>query len=350
VARILVTGGSGYFGSLLAERLAAAGDTCRLFDLVSPDEPRDRDAAGPSSEFVQGDVRDKTSIRAACEGIEVLYHCVAQVPLARDRALFDSVNIDGARNTLDAAHDAGVRKVVLLSSSAVFGRPPYNPVTEETPPAPVEAYGRAKLEAELLARRFHDEHGLSISIIRPRTILGHGRLGIFQLLFDWVADGRSAYVLGKGDNTYQFVHAEDLADASIRSADRDGFRLYNIGGRSPCTMRESLEGLATHAGTGSRVRSLPAAPAALGMRILSQARLAPFAAYHWLMYAESLYFDGSRARDELEFEPKWENVEMLCQSYDWYLAHREEVKASRDRSAHRSPVQEGLLRALRWIS
>jgi nucleoside-diphosphate-sugar epimerase len=341
---ILVTGGSGYFGSLLAERLTAAGERCRLFDLVAPDE------VAEGSEFVWGDVRDKTAIRSACEGIDVLYHCVAQVPLARDRELFDSVNIEGARNTLEAAHEAGVRKVVLLSSSAVFGRPAHNPVTEETPPRPVEAYGRAKLEAERVARRFHDERGLPISIIRPRTILGHGRLGIFQLLFDWVADGRSAYVLGQGDNVYQFVHAEDLAEASIRAAERDGFSIYNIGGRSPCSMRESLEGLARHAGTGCRIRSLPKGPAVLAMRALSQARLAPFAAYHWLMYAESLYFDGSRARDELGFEPHWANVEMLCQSYDWYLAHREQVKASVDRSAHRSPVQEGVLRALRWMS
>ena len=343
-SRTLITGSSGYFGSLLAEKLHERGDACRLFDLVEPDEP-------PSgSEFVRGDVRDFASIRSACSEIDVLYHCVAQVPLARDRELFESVNVGGANNMLEAAHDAGVRKVVLLSSSAVFGRPPYNPVTEDTPPRPLEAYGRAKLDAESLARRFSDERGMDISVIRPRTILGHGRLGIFQLLFDWIADGRDAYVLGSGDNVYQFVHAEDLAEACLLSARREGFSVYNIGGREPCTMRESLEGLTRHAGTGSRVRSLPKAPAVLGMRVLSTLRLAPFAAYHWLMYAESLYFDGAKARRELGFEATWSNVAMLCQSYDWYLANREAVRQATDRSAHRSGVREGVLRALRWLS
>jgi hypothetical protein len=86
------------------------------------------------------------------------------------------------------------------------------------------------------------------------------------------------------------------------------------------------------------------------MSVLSTLRLAPFAAYHWLMYAESLYFDDAKARRELGFEATWSNIDMLCQSYDWYLAHREMVQQSKDRSAHRSPVSQGLLRALRWLS
>ncbi len=344
VPRTLITGGCGYFGSLLAQMLHQRGEACRLFDLVKPDP------APIGSEFVQGDIRDPAAIRAACSGIEVVYHCVAQVPLARDRELFESVNVGGARTTLEAAHAAGVRKIVLLSSSAVFGRPAHNPVNEDTAPRPLEAYGRAKLDAENLAHRFHAEHGLDISVIRPRTILGHGRLGIFQILFEWVAEGRNTYVLGTGDNVYQFVHAEDLATASILSAEREGFSVYNIGGRTPCTMRESLEGLTRHADTGSRVRSLPTAPAVLGMKLLSGLHLAPFAAYHWLMYGESLYFDGAKAARELGFEPRWSNVDMLCQSYDWYLANRDTVHQSNDRSAHRSPVSEGVLRALRWLS
>lgn len=342
--RVLITGASGYFGSLLAAKLHERGESCRLFDLVRPEE------APAGSELVVGDIRDPAAIRSACEGVEVLYHCVAQVPLARDRQLFESVNVQGAQNTLEAARDARVEKVVLLSSSAVFGRPPHNPVTEDTPTLPLEAYGRAKLEAEELARRFHDEQGLDISVIRPRTILGHGRLGIFQLLFDWVAEGRNAYVLGAGDNVYQFVHAEDLAEACMLSAAREGFSIYNIGGRAPCTMRESLEGLVRHAGTGSRVRSLPRTPAVLGMNALSQLRLAPFAAYHWLMYAESLYFDGAKAKQELGFEPTWGNVDMLCQSYDWYLANRDTLQQGQQRSAHRSPVSQGVLRVLRMLS
>ena len=109
---------------------------------------------------------------------------------------------------------AGVGKVVHTSSSAVFGVPASNPVLPTTVPSPVEAYGRAKLAAEWACLDAASK-GLDVTIVRPRTILGHGRLGIFGILFDWVADGADVFVLGDGDNRYQFVHADDLADVCL---------------------------------------------------------------------------------------------------------------------------------------
>ena len=132
------------------------------------------------------------------------------MPLAKDRGQFWSVNRDGTRILLDAARQAGVGKVVYTSSSAVFGIPEAVPVTIDTRPNPGEDYGRAKLAGEDLCRAAN-AGGLDVSIIRPRTILGHGRLGIMQILFDWVATGRDVPVFDGGHSTYQFVHADDLA-------------------------------------------------------------------------------------------------------------------------------------------
>src|SRR6476469_3477539 len=143
---VLVTGGSGYFGSIVSELALARGDVVRIFDLNPPG------ATLAEAEFVKGDVRDPTAIRAACEGVDVVFHNVAQVPLAKDRELFDAVNVTGTAHLLVAAREAGVAKVVHTSSSAVFGIPAHNPVTEATPGMPLEAYGRAKLRAELLCR------------------------------------------------------------------------------------------------------------------------------------------------------------------------------------------------------
>src|SRR5690606_20287541 len=156
------------------------------------------------------------AVRAASEGVDAVLHNVAQVPLARDRELFRSVNVTGTANVLLAARDAGVAKVVHTSSSAIFGIPERNPVTEDTPGRPVEAYGRAKLDAEHLCRDAA-EAGLDVTIVRPRTILGHGRLGIMAVLFELVAAGAPVFVLGRGENRYQFVHADDLADACLRA-------------------------------------------------------------------------------------------------------------------------------------
>ena len=213
VGRLLITGGAGYFGSVLADRARAEGHEVRIFDL---NPPEDRTA-----DHVVGDVRDLDALRGACDGVDAILHNVAQVPLAKDRELFWSVNVVGTANVLLAARDAKVAKVVHTSSSAIFGIPESNPVVEDTPPHPLEAYGKAKLEGELLC---HDAaaSGLDVSIVRPRTVLGHGRLGIMAILFEFVADGAPVFVLGKGDNRYQFVHADDLADACLRAAQRPG--------------------------------------------------------------------------------------------------------------------------------
>ncbi len=339
----LITGGSGYFGCVLRDRLRATGTAVRVFDLVDvEDRPAD-------VEFVAGDIRDRDAVRAACAGIDVVYHNVAQVPLAKDRDLFWSVNHGGTDNLLQAARAVGVRKIVHTSSSAIFGIPARNPVDETVEPRPRESYGEAKLAAErAVADAVRD--GLDVTVIRPRTVVGHGRLGIFQILFDWVEDGRRIPVLGTGDNVYQFVHADDLADACIKAAARPGAAVYNIGAERFGTMRQTLEALCRHAGTGSTVYSVPRRLAVAAMRLTSALRLSPLGDYHALMYGRSLYFDITRAKVELGWQPHASNDEMICESYDWYRTHKVQVARSNGQSAHRSAVRQGILRLVKHLS
>lgn len=336
---VLVTGGSGYFGSILVERALAAGSTVRVLDL---------NPAPAGAESVVADVRDLDAVRQACDGVDVVLHNVAQVPLARDRHLFWSVNVAGTANVLLAAREAGVSKVVHTSTSAVYGIPEENPVDELTPPRPLEAYGRAKLEAEVLCRQAAAD-GLDVSIVRPRTILGHGRLGLMAVLFELVAEGAPVFVFDGGHNRYQLVHAEDLASACLLASEHEGAASYNIGASEFGTMRETLSALCEHAATGSRVRSVPSAPARVAMRAMAAVGQGPFAPYHWLLYGESLWFDTTRARDELGWNPRHSNASMVIESYDWFLEHRHELGGA-GRSHHQSPVRLGALRALRWLS
>ena len=153
-----------------------------------------------------------------------------------------------------AARDAEVAKVVHTSSSAIFGIPESQPGGRGHAAAP--ARGVRPGEAARPSCSCHDAvaAGLDVTIVRPRTVLGHGRLGIMAILFEFVADGAPVFVLGAGDNRYQFVHADDLADACLRAARRPGPAMYNIGVREFGTMRETLQALVDHAGTGSHVR------------------------------------------------------------------------------------------------
>ena len=215
-------------------------------------------------------------------------------------------------------------------------------------PKPEEAYGHAKLAAEwacLDAAR----NGLDVTIVRPRTILGHGRLGIFGILFDWIADGADPIVLGDGSNRYQFVHAEDLADACIAAGATERPGVFNIGTDRFGTMYETLDHLCAHAGTGARVRRLPSGPAAAGMQITARLGLTPFAPYHWLMFSKSMWFDIAAAERQLGWTPKWSTDEMFAQSYDWFVAHRTETRDA-DASHHRRSAQQGVLAGVKHLT
>lgn len=340
--QVLVTGGSGYLGELTTRAAAERGDRVRVLDLV---ENQDRPG---HVEFVRADIRDLRAVERAVQGVEVVHHQVAQVPLAKDRAQFHGVNVDGTRILLECALQAGVRKVVLVSSSAIYGVPTRNPVTLATPPNPREAYGRAKLDGEELAAHYV-ARGLEVAIVRPRTVLGLGRLGIFQILFEWVRRGRPLYLLGSGHNRYQFVHAADLVDLCVRAGDAKGSGSYLGGAERFGTMRELLEGLVAHAGTRSPVRSLPFRATQLAMYATSKLGLSPLGDYHALMYGREMWFDVSETRAALGWTPRWSSAEALAESYDWYVAHREEVLARRGASHHRSAVKLKALRLLEYL-
>jgi nucleoside-diphosphate-sugar epimerase len=338
----LVTGGAGYFGDLLTRKLLERGDYVRILDIHRPV------ANYPGTEVIQGDIRDPDVVLSACEGMEIVFHNAAQVAMAKNRELFWSVNHDGTKNLLEGCLSRAVKKVVYTSSSAVYGIPKANPVTEETVPTPVEDYGRAKLAGENLCRAYTVK-GLDVSIVRPCTILGHGRLGIFQILFEWVREGKNIPVLNHGNNVYQFVHAADFADVCIRASAAKGAEDFNCGTDRFGTMREVLQHLCRHADSGAKVRSLPMWPIVAAMNLSAALGVSPLASYHASMYGRSLYFDISKARNQLGWVPRFSNDEMFVESYDWYLANRAAVLAGTDSSQHRSAVNQGVLKLLHWF-
>jgi nucleoside-diphosphate-sugar epimerase len=156
-------------------------------------------------------------------------------------------------------------------------------------------------------------------------------------------------VLGDGTNRYQFVHAEDLADACILAGNREGPGVFNIGTDRFGTMFETLDRLCSHAGTGAEVRRVPAGLAAVGMEMTARLGLTPFAPYHWLMYSKSMWFDITDAREQLGWSPKWSTDDMFAQSYDWFVTHRSETTDA-NASHHRRSARQGLLSGLKHIT
>lgn len=332
----LVTGGSGYFGQVLSKQLLEQGTHVRVFDLNFPG------FSHPNLEFFKGTILDRNAVKQALSGVNKVFHNAAQNPLAKDVGLFWSVNKDGTQIIADESAAAGVEKLIYTSSTAVYGGGKSNPVTENTEPSPAEDYGRAKLAGEIICKKAMRHHRLDVAIVRPRTILGHGRLGIFQILFDWIERSLEIPVLAGGNNRYQFVHADDLAWACVAASDVKGFAEYNIGAAEFGTMRELLQAVIDHAGTKSRIKSIPMWPTTLAASLASALGLSPLGPYHLLAYGRSMYFDISKAQKELGYAPKYSNSQMIIDAYDWYRANKASVIEC-GASHHKSPVKQQIL-------
>jgi nucleoside-diphosphate-sugar epimerase len=158
------------------------------------------------------------------------------------------------------------------------------------------------------------------------------------------------WVVGKGDNRYQFVYAPDLADACVRAVEVPGPGTYNVGSDHVKTLREVYEHVIAGAGTGARVASLPRAPTVAAMRLASALHLSPLGPYHWRMIAEDFMFDTSRIKAELGWSPTLTNEEMLAEAYKGYDRDHEEIHHRSDVSAHRQPAKMGAIRILKWLS
>lgn len=338
----LVTGGSGYFGQSLSKQLLEQGTHVRVFDLSRPD------FSHPNLEFFKGTILDRNAVKQAVSGVNKVFHIAAQNPLAKDVRLFWSVNKDGTQIIADESAAAGVGNLIYTSSTAVYGSGKSNPVTESTEPCPAEDYGRAKLAGEIVCKRAMQRHSLDVAIVRPRTILGHGRLGIFQILFDWIEGGLDIPVLAGGNNRYQFVHADDLAWACVAASDVKGFAEYNIGAAEFGTMRELLQAVIDHAGTKSRIKSIPMWPTTLAASWASALGLSPLGPYHSLAYGRSMYFDISKAQKELGYAPKYSNSQMIIDAYDWYQANKS-LLSNDGTSPHKAPVKKKSLALIPYI-
>lgn len=344
-SRWLVTGGGGFLGRSLVHRLLDAGHDVRVYDTAAPGTF----PLATKVDYVQGDVRDAAALDAATHGCDYVVHTAAALPIHRSKKFIHDVNVGGMKNVLDAAVRHKVKGVVFTSSTAVYGLPKHHPITEESPMVPVGPYGESKVEAELLCREYRKK-GLHVGILRAKTFLGPGRLGVFEILFDWIRDGKRIYLIGKGHNKYQLLDVDDLVDGILLAATKpEGNDDFNLGATTYGSLREDLTALFKEAGTKSRFAPLPAGLSIAALWTLDKLRLSPLTKWHYGTMSKDSYVATAKAETNLGWHAKRSNQEALIAAYRWYHAHRAEF-AGKTGTGHTVPWSQGILRWLRKVS
>ncbi len=336
--KYLITGGSGFLGINLTRYLLNKGHEVICYDIADFDYPeRDRIT------FIKADIRDRAALDRAMPGVHIVVHAAAALPLYSKEDIY-TTDVIGTRNVVEAAYQAGVERLIHISSTAVYGIPDHHPIYEDDPLRGVGPYGEAKIEAERICLEYRQK-GMCIPIIRPKSFIGPERLGVFALLYDWARDGRGFPVLGNGKNRYQYLDVEDLCDAIYLCATLPRERVndtFNIGAKEFGTVAEDFQAVLDYAGHGKKVKPFPAGPVILGLRILEALGLSPLYKWVYETIAKDSFVSIEKAERVLGFRPKYSNKDALLRNFQWYLDNYEKF-AHQSGVSHRVPWKQGAL-------
>ena len=341
--KVLITGGAGFLGYHLANYLDKQGFEVILCDIahfIKGEYPC-------KTLFYNTDVRDKDGTDRITQDVDLVIHAAAALPLWPKEEIY-STNINGTRNILESALGRGVRRVIYISSTAVYGIPEKHPILEGDPLVGVGPYGESKIAAEKICWEYIQK-GLNVTILRPKTFLGPGRLGVFQILYDWVKSGKKIPILGRGDNRYQLLAVEDLAEAISKFMLFDGKEAndaFNIGAETFSTVKEDVGSLCRFANNGSTVMPLPAEPIKAILRVLESVKLSPL--YRWVYETadKDSFVSIERIKKTIDWQPKLSNTQTLINSYQWYLEHFKEVENASG-ITHRVRWKQGALEIIK---
>ena len=243
----LVTGGAGFIGSHLVERLVEDGHRVRVIDNLFTGRRENLAPLLERIDFVEGDIRDLETVRHAMEGIEVVFHQAAAPSVPRsvkDPATSNAVNVGGTLNVLIAARDAGIRRVVYASSSSIYGNNPELPKRESMAPAPASPYAVSKLAAEQYCRVFTEVYGLETVALRYFNVFGPRQdpdspygAAIPKFIAAYL-NGAGPTILGDGEQSRGFTYIDNVVNVNLLAASADSVSgdVFNVAGPEPMTL------------------------------------------------------------------------------------------------------------------
>lgn len=250
----LVTGGAGFIGSHLVEALLVRGDTVRVLDDLSSGHLENLSHVIDRIDFIEGNIRDSATVQQATSGVDFIFHLAALVSVPKSMAEpteAELINAVGTLNVLNAAKAAGVQRLVLSSTCAVYGDDPTLPKTETMCPQPKSPYAISKLAAEHYCQIFNESFGLETVILRyfnifgPRQDPSSAYSGVISIFVDKLSQGLAPTIFGNGQQTRDFVFVDDVVRANLLAAEapKASGEIFNIGTGRPISINQLFENL-----------------------------------------------------------------------------------------------------------
>lgn len=338
--KILITGGAGFLGLHLASYLYRKRYSLTLVDI----QKFDRREYKTSYNFVICDIRNERNFDKLVKGQDIIIHAAAALPLWKKEDIY-STNVEGTRNVLELAKKHRIKRVVYISSTAVYGIPKRHPIFEDDPRSGVGPYGETKILAEDLCLDAI-KNGLNVTIIRPKTFVGTGRLGVFEILFDWIHDGKRIPVLGNGKNRYQLLDVDDLVEVIYKfclSNKKSYNDTFNIGAEKFNTVKKDLEEVFKFAKSGSKIMPTPAFFIKKVLWFFEKIGVSPL--YQWVYDTadKDSFVSIDKLKKTLKWKPKFSNAQALIKAYSWYLKNYSKIKSKKSGITHTVGWRQGIL-------
>lgn len=317
-AKVLVTGGAGFIGSHLTEKLLEMGANVTVYDkfdkYYSGKEKNIAEASkSPRFSLVEGDILDFSSLDSAMKGMDVVMHEAGQAGVGysvEDPRSTNDVNVVGTLNVLWLAKSHAVKRLVNVSSSSIFGKPQYLPIDEGHPANPASPYGVSKLAAEQYAKVFHRVYGTDVVSLRYFSVYGpRGRPDqVIRKFMQSLVDGKPPVINGDGSHTRDFTHVSDVVTATISAG-----------------MTEGIGGEAFNIGYGERTSILSVAQKLIDLLKMT-GKIAPVHAPESKGDFPDTQADHRKATNLLGWNPKVNLDEGLKGYVEWFLANGSRAK------------------------
>jgi nucleoside-diphosphate-sugar epimerase len=319
---VVIFGGAGFVGGHLTNFLNKKGYKVTPVDII--------DKQG----VMKGDIRKKSDCNKFCKHANIVVHLAGELPHTGwqkeiPKGTMWNIMVNGTENVLEACLKNRVKKVVYYSSSAVYGNPPNYVLKEDAVHAPLDEYGKAKSQAEVVCKKYMDK-GLDIIIIRPMTILGPNFVGILRSMMEFIYNGKRVPIIGNGKNKIQLVHIDDMISATFKTIKnpRAKNEIFNITSdiEGMPTVKKELVQLCRYAHTGSKVWPVPSWFVRPILKFTSIIGKATMGKEIYTLADKTFLTDNSKAKKLLGWKPKYGNLDALKSGYDWFSKYHDKVK------------------------